>query len=100
MDAADEPEENTMTHIDITAADLGRIDSTPVTVADLLPELTWDAPAGADLTGYSMANYFDLDVHEVYDSRRDAIQAMRDSYLGRDEHGVGLRLGDLGSGIV
>lgn len=86
--------------IDITAADLGRRDSTPVTVADLLPELTWDAPAGADLGGYLMEHYFDLDVHEVYDSREQAIQAMRDAYKGADEHGVGLRFDDIGPGVL
>ncbi len=84
-----------MTRIDIPARDL-RINSTPITPSDLLPELAWVAPAGTDLSGYLMEHYFDLDIHEVYDCRAHAVQAMRDSYKGTDVDGVGLDLKDLG----
>jgi hypothetical protein len=83
-----------------------------VTIRDLLPELSWCYDESADTTetrgeppktydGYDMGYYFDgVDIDEVYDSRKQAVQAMRDAYRGPDIGGVGLTLQDLGPGLL
>jgi hypothetical protein len=64
-------------------------------VVDVLSELSWIAPNGADLSGYSMEHYFALDVHEVYTTRKHAIRAMLLAYRGADEHDVEINLSAL-----
>jgi hypothetical protein len=59
-------------------------------IADLLPEISWLAPAGANLDGYDKGAYFAADLEERYTSRTHAIRAALTSYRGPDEHGVEL----------
>jgi hypothetical protein len=89
-------------------AEMGHDDDTElVSAGDLMDDCLWIYVPEADRypetgpklddsgypgDGYTVVEFFDLDPHTLFHSREEALAALRASYRGPDDYGVGLEM--------
>lgn len=61
-----------------------------ITAADVWADCAWNTPDGAAPEGYYLRDFFCVPGHEEFSSREEALEALREAYLGPDTDGVGV----------